>query len=313
MPWRERPEELARARAERPTVVHAPRGEVFGIFTPAAGDVPSRGLCVVLFTRPRSHRNRMWVEAARRLAARGIAAFRFDYHGNGDSSGESGFLNPNDPFRDDAVAVLRHLVQHEGQSRFVLVGACFDARTALSTFPEEGERIAGIAFIAAPVVELDTLVKADADRKDWRHLARALRNPDNWRALGNLDRWKYMATVTGRVAKRSVVEGADALPLAQGFVRDFDAFVRSRARVLFLYGEQDAEYQSFRIVEQELLPQLPAEVRERVEVVVWPGEVHGFLEVPRQREGLEKVMGWIDSVAALEAGARRAEPAREAS
>ena len=313
MPWRERPEELARARAERPTVVHAPRGEVFGIFTPAADDVPSRGLCAVLFTRPRSHRNRMWVEAARRLAASGIAAFRFDYHGNGDSSGESGFLNPNEPFRDDAVAVLRHLAQHEGQSRFVLVGACFDARTALSTFPEEGERIAGLAFIAAPVVELDTLVKADADRKDWRHLARALRNPDNWRALGNLDRWKYMATVTGRVAKRSVTEAADALPLAQGFVRDFDAFVHSRGRVLFLYGEKDAEYQSFRIVEEQLLPRLPAEVRERIEVVVWPGEVHGFLEVPRQREGLEKVMAWIDSVAALETGARRAEPAREAS
>jgi hypothetical protein len=122
-----------------------------------------------------------------------------------------------------------------------------------------------------------------------------------------------MATVTGRVAKRSVTEVAGALPLAQGFVHDFDAFVHSRAWVLFLYGEKDAEYQSFRIVEEQLLPRLPAEVRERIEVVVWPGEVHGFLEVPRQREGLEKVLAWIDSVAALEAGGRRAQPAAEAS
>jgi pimeloyl-ACP methyl ester carboxylesterase len=279
-------------------VVRAPRGDVFGILTPAAEGTHDPGLCAVLFTRPRSHRNRMWVEAARRLAANGISAFRFDYHGNGDSTGESGFLNPNEPFSDDAVAVLRHLADHEGQRRFVLVGACFDARTALSAFPDEGGRIAGLAFIAAPVVELDNLVKADADRKDWRHLARALRNPGNWRALGTLERWKYMATVTGRVARRSVVEKAGALPLAQSFVRDFDAFVRSRARLLFLYGEKDAEYQTFRIVEQHVLPRLPAAVRERIEVVVWPGEVHGFLEVPRQREGLEKVLAWIDAVAA---------------
>src|SRR5437879_7644763 len=109
MPWHETAADLARARAERPVLVPAPRGDLFGILTPPAPEVGGRDLCAILFTRPRSHRNRMWVEGARRLAARGIAAFRFDYHGNGDSTGSCGFLNPNDPFRDDAVAVIRHL------------------------------------------------------------------------------------------------------------------------------------------------------------------------------------------------------------
>src|SRR5262249_27715891 len=151
---------------------------------------------------------------------------------------------------------------------------CFDARTALSAFPEEGPRIVGLAFIAAPVMDLQVAVKADADRKDWRHLARALRNPENWRALSRPERWRYMATVTVRGAGRSVAAGSGSLALASGFVRDFEALVRSQARVLFLYGDRDAEYQSFRVVEQRLLPELPREVRERIEVVVWPGEVH---------------------------------------
>src|SRR5262249_36188504 len=152
MPWREREAELARARAERPLGVHAPRGELFGIFTPPAPEAPPRGLCAVLFTRPRAHRNRMGAEAPRPRAGEGVAAFRFDYHGNGDSGGDSGFLNPDHPYRDDAVAVLRHLARHEGQQRFALAGSCFDARTALSAFRDEAERIAGLAFIAAPMV-----------------------------------------------------------------------------------------------------------------------------------------------------------------
>jgi pimeloyl-ACP methyl ester carboxylesterase len=297
MPWRESAAELDRARAERPVVVHAPRGEVFGILTPPAPEAAPRGLCVVFFTRPRSHRNRMWVEAARRLAARGHACFRFDYHGNGDSTGESGFLNPNDPYRDDAVAVLRHLRRHEGRQRFALAGSCFDARTALSAFAEEGAHIEALAFLAAPVVELQTLVKVDAGRKDWKHLARALRNPDNWKALGSLERWRYMATVTGRVARRSVVPGAGDLALGPGFLRDFEALVRSKARTLFLYGDRDAEYESFRIAEQRLFPRLPEAARARFEIEVWPGEVHGLLDVPVQRRALERVLAWIESLA----------------
>ena len=104
MPWRETAAELARARAETPDKIAAPRGTVFGIYTPPAPDAPDAGLCSIHLTRPRSHRNRNWIQGARFLAARGFAAFRFDYHGTGDSGGESGWLDPNDPYRDDLRA-----------------------------------------------------------------------------------------------------------------------------------------------------------------------------------------------------------------
>jgi pimeloyl-ACP methyl ester carboxylesterase len=190
--------------------------------------------------------------------------------------------------------VLRHLRAAHGQTRFVVYGSCFDARTALSAFADEADAIAALVFVAAPVMELDTLVRADADRKSWRHLVRALRNPENWRALSRGERWSYMATVLSRVTRRTLGGArAPAHPLAESFRRHFDALVRSRARALFLYGADDVEYHSFRIAEREAFDRLPPEARARFDVVVWPGEVHGFLEMTRQRETFEAALAWM--------------------
>ena len=296
MPWRETPAELERARAEEPVTLAAPGGRLFGIFTPPDPAAPPAGRCVVLFTRPRSHRNRMWIEGARRLAARGFAAFRFDYHGAGDSEGEPAFLNPNRPYRDDANAVLRFLRDRFGQQRFLVLGACFDARTALSTFVDEGASIDGLVFFAAPVMELDTLVKAHADKKDWKHLVKALGNPENWRALGDPERWRYMATVVGRVAGGGARGRAkNDTPLADSFVEHFAALVRSHARALFVYGEADAEYISFKVALDTVFQRLTPEQRARFDVEIWPGDVHGFLNIPMQRRALDRALGWLEA------------------
>jgi len=307
MPWRETPGQLERARAERPVVVPAPDGALFGILTPPNPAVPSAGLCAVLFTRPRSHRDRMFVELARELACRGFAAFRFDYHGTGDSGGTSGFLDPNQPYRGDAVAVLRHLRAACGQRRFVLVGSCFDARTALSAFADEAAAIEALAFVAAPCMALDTQVKAHADHKDWRHLLRALRNPENWRGLARAERWRHMTSVFSRVAGRSLAGEGGELPLAPSFMEHFGALARSRARALFLYGIADQEYATFQVAERTLLARLDAATRARFEVVLWPGHVHGFLEVDRQRETLAKLLDWIGALPAARGSGSTAE------
>lgn len=297
MPWRESPAELERARAERPMTVSARCGTLFGIFTPPDPAAPPAGLCVVLLSRPRSHRNRMWIEGARRLASRGFAAFRFDYHGTGDSGGDSSRLDPNRAHREDIVSVLRHLHEHLGQRRFVIYGMCFDARTALSAFTEEAEAIAALVFVAAPCMELDDEVKIDADRKDWAHVWRALRNPENWRVLGDTERWRYMATVLRRIAKPRPGAGAAAPPLSASFVEHFRALEGSRARAFFLYGAGDSEYLSFREAERALWPGLSAEARARFEILVLPGVVHsGFHEMTRQREIYDRIIHWIEGL-----------------
>ena len=294
MPWRETAAELDRAGAEQAVKVPSPTGTLFGIHTPPDPTAPAAGYCVVLFTRPRAHRNRMWVEGARRLAARGFGAFRFDYHGTGDSEGPTSFLNPNQPYRDDAEAVLAALRARFGYQRFLVVGACFDARTALSTLAVKRSGVEGMVFFAAPLMELDTLVKAHADRKDWRHLLRALGNHENWRALVNRERWRYMATVLGRVARGGKLGARQDTPLADSFVEHFGALVASGARALFVYGESDAEYVSFQVAMQTVFPRLAPAERARFEVEVWPGDVHGFVNIPLQRRALEHTLGWLE-------------------
>lgn len=294
MAWRETGPELARARAEQPVVVPGPHGALYGIFTPPAPEAPPAGLCAVLFTRPRLHRNRMWVEAARKLAAQGFACFRFDYHGAGDSEGESVYLDPNKPYREDAVAVLRYLRERLGQRRFVLSGLCFDARTALSAFMDEADAIAGLVFIGAPVLEMETMVKVDADHRSWRQMGRAFRKTDNWRALASVARWKYMAVVLGRMLRRSLSRGRRDYAVPATFIDHMRALIRSRATALFLYGADEPEYESFRAAERTILATLPPEAKRRFEVEVWPGVVHrGTLNVQRQRQILERATSWI--------------------
>lgn len=301
MPWRETAAELDRARAEVPVKLPAPGGELFGIYTPPDPAAPAAGRCVVHLTRPRSHRNRNWVEAARRLASRGFAAFRFDYHGTGDSGGVSAFLDPREPYHDDVIAAIRFVRTRFGATRFVLTGSCFDARTALSAFRDESDAIDGLAFVAAPVMSIEHMRELHDAGKDWRHVLRALHNRDNWRALRDPERWREMAQVVARVTRGArdpepaAESAAPAGPaLDPGFRRDFDALVGSPARALFLYGEEDPEFRTFQPVLRDLWPALPAETRARFTVEVWPGEVHGgFLEMTRQRLILGRVLDWV--------------------
>jgi alpha/beta superfamily hydrolase len=310
MPWRETPAELERARAERPVVMPGPRGHLVGIYTPPAPGIPA-DLCVIWFTIPRSHRNRMWVQGARQLATRGFASFRFDYHGVGDSGGESARVDPSHPYRDDALAVIRHLRETFGHRRFVLFGSCFDARTALSAFDGEADAIEGIVFMAAPVMDLEDLVRASADRKGWAHVLGALRRPSNWLTLVDPERWRYMGTVLERIARRSVARAngdaeavAARVPLSHTFLEHFEALTRSRARALFLYGREDLEYVSFQEAERTLWPALPAETRARLALEIWDGKVHdGTLDMPVQRRIVERVIDWIGAMHPQPAGA----------
>ena len=82
-------------------------------------------------------------------------------------------------------------------------------------------------------------------------------------------------------------------PLADSFVEHFRALVASRGRALFVYGDADAEYVSFKVALETVFPRLAPADRARFEVEVWPGDVHGFLNVPVQRRALERTLAWL--------------------
>src|SRR5438477_389424 len=87
-------------------------------------------------------------------------------------------------------------------------------------------RLVGV-FTVAPAMELAVMDRASADHKDWRHMLKALGKAENWRALTHPKRWRYMAAVAGRVARRGVGMKGDDLPVSAGFLEDFGALTRS--------------------------------------------------------------------------------------
>lgn len=288
--------ERARASAEVPMVVRAETGDLVAIVTPADPAAPPAGFCVVHLTRPRSHRNRNWVFGARWLAARGFSACRFDYHGNGDSAGENGFLDPSLPNVADLMAVLRALRARDPSSRFILTGNCFDARTALAAFLHEPSWIAGLAFLSAPVMSLEAMHEMRTTGGQWGGVWQAVQNPENWKRIADPTLWKNVESrlrgAVGGGAEPGEPGGGPALD--PGFVSAFEALAASNARALMVYGAEDQELLTFRPVVDRLLPALPPGPRARIELEIWPGEVHdGFNRLDRQQQIVDRVLEWV--------------------
>jgi pimeloyl-ACP methyl ester carboxylesterase len=295
---RETPPEQERARAEKAVLVDRECGSLVGILTPAAPSRQIDGRCVIFLSRPRFDYCRITVEAARRLAAIGLSCFRFDYTGWGDSDGETEVVNPSRPFTDDGLAVLRHLQRDFGMNRFVLWGSCFDARTAISLMESAGDRIDGIAFLAAPLTDFDP-----GDVYSWRNVMRWSLQAERWRELIFSARGRRRALSGVNFALRRIFHrnlNYGMIPLSPLFERHFEALLRSNARVLFLYGADDGEYPSLLRAQRDLLAAMDKGTKQRFDIEVWPGRVHSIVEVSRQREILERSVEWIARVYGLE-------------
>ena len=294
MNWRETPSELARAWAEKALKVPSPHGDLIGIYTPPAPEVAPAGMCVLLLARPRFEYRRMAVHLARLVAQEGFAAFRFDFHGWGDSEGETQLTMLDEPATEDLTAVIRHLGSALGEHRFVLWGWCYGARAAISAFVDEPDAIAGLAFLSAPI---DAAPASGV--YNVRNLARWLTDGTQWRQLIFSGRARRRAVDALRgMIRKSMNRGGNSseASLSPVFMEHFRALIRARARALFLYGAEDDEYASFRIAERDLFPKLDAATRRRFEIEVWPGRVHSPLDVARQQEIVARSVSWVRSL-----------------
>ena len=119
---------------ETPLTIEQPAGRLFGIVTEPVEGAPA-DFCAVLFNSGAIRRigpNRMWVEIARRWAARGVRTVRIDLEGIGDADGDSDRYEDtgelySDRLTDQALAVLDALEQRGLPPRFLLAGLCSGA------------------------------------------------------------------------------------------------------------------------------------------------------------------------------------------
>jgi alpha-beta hydrolase superfamily lysophospholipase len=131
---------------ERPITIESPAGPLFGILTEPLGE--RTGLAAVLVNAGAQRHigpNRMWVEIARRWAARGVPALRFDLGGIGDSDGDAaalahvaGIYKP--AYGPQMHAALATFGEHGLPERFVVLGLCAGGYWSINTALED-ERV----------------------------------------------------------------------------------------------------------------------------------------------------------------------------
>src|SRR5258708_1810551 len=130
---------------ETPIASSHPEG---GLVGGPAEPMQARSLCAVFLNAGALRhigQNRMWVEAARRWASRGIPTLRVDLTGIGDADGDANALARDQGFYvpryiGQTHAVLAALAERGLPERFVLAGLCSGAYWSFHA-PLEHERV----------------------------------------------------------------------------------------------------------------------------------------------------------------------------
>lgn len=143
-----------------------------------------RELCVVFLNSGAVRRvgpNRMWVEAARRWAQRGVPSLRLDVEGIGDAGG------PLSPYRSDTAlhdprllgqvkAAIDALHVHGVAERFAVIGLCSGAYWSMHAALDHPR-------VSACVLINPRALIYDPDLSPSRDLRRLLSEPLSWRTL----------------------------------------------------------------------------------------------------------------------------------
>jgi pimeloyl-ACP methyl ester carboxylesterase len=127
--------------------------------------------------------NRMWVEGARRWAARGVASVRVDVEAIGDAAGDAGMYEDvgrfYTPERAKQVGALLDEIERQGLGRrFVLIGLCAGAYSAFQSAAADPRVVAALS-VNARILVWDRGIMA---RRDAQLVNRVLR-ADSWRRI----------------------------------------------------------------------------------------------------------------------------------
>lgn len=297
----------ATSAEEQPVFLPAGEERLFGIFTQPTAQ--PNGAAVIICTGggspTSSNRNRLSVRLCRRLAAVGFHTMRFDYHGVGESTGEVRRFLLDRPFSDDLQAVAAW-VRDQGVSRFLLVGSCFGARTALDAAP----RMAGteaMILLAPPPRDFERgrgQVARMAERLSLLEFARrGLRREVLTGLLDRGRRTKYariaaqgLAAAIGRTGRRLRRSPPDSLhwvskPFLDGLVRA----TREGISISIIYGGDDEFWLDFQTARAGRLGEVEAHADELLTVKTIPGQIHGFTRLDIQDAVVHEVLRWAAS------------------
>jgi len=283
---------------ERIYTIERPAGSIFGILAEPSPEIqPSE--CCVLFLNSGAVRhtgpNRMWVEAARRWAARGVMSLRLDLQGIGESDGEQN-LDVASLYQEQLVTqvelVMDSLRSRLGVRRFAAIGLCSGAFWAFHAAIRNPDIRAAILlnprlFFWDPEVDRRRLLRRTAgllvDSTDWRRLARGYVSRKSFKRVARivLDRVRQIHTDSGRQFQICPEAMADA----------WEALERNQSRLTLIFTEGE---QLLREMEEEGHLSRPANSRIRCVRIANCG--HTFRPLWAQKMAHDLIDSELDAV-----------------
>jgi len=238
--------------------------------------------------------NRIHVKLARKLAAAGFVAMRFDFSGIGDSRPRL----DGKPFAQSAPEEVRQCLDYlefsRGIRRFVLVGICSGADNALRAGALD-PRVEGAVLIEGHAIPTPAYLL--------RLYRRRLLSPRSWLRLlsGRSEilrsiRFSRRSGSARRAAgtRDAKVRGETLSPVKREILESIRALDARRARVLLIYSSGSASHLFY----ETILRRRVADVRERgsLEARLVEGADHVFTHQTTQSQLLSTIFDWLQKL-----------------
>lgn len=272
---------------------------LLGIYTPSATNTPARIACLIpnsgLIHRVGPHR--FAVKLARELSVAGIASFRFDLTGVGDSKSAAGPSNYRDQMQSDIGAAMDVVQREYGIDRFVIAGICSGAVNGFWATVHE-KRAVGLF-----------MYDGFWYRSRWTTLVR------HWKRLRSMSLPQIAAAISRRLltfkrAPEAAAEPSQVFsswdmdnPPREQFVRELQGLVDRHVSVFLMYGGGVIDYYSY---QNQFRHAFRGEkFLEAVRCEHHPDFDHTLTSVDVQRRMIALVRDWAATVAAGPARADR--------
>ena len=270
-----------------------------GIITEPSPGSSAKGLpAFIILNSGIAHRvgtSCLYVKLARRLAASGFTAFRFDFSGVGDSKVRTDTLMFDKSAESETQEAMDFLYAERGIRRFILTGICRGSEVAFSTACRDA-RVVGAVFMNHPFYygeEFHTYVRERNNaRFFWKH---ALFNPRQWsRAIRGRLNYRRVVTAIGFPLQAMLRRKQELPERASDDVAHLSSLVQRGVQLLLVYAENDAGLDSLQIVFGDHLEQFRS--TESVDLAVISESDHTFTLLQNQHHLFEVIDKWAHKI-----------------